>query len=401
MPSTSWRYRAAGPARASLAGARRWSERQGGRRATAGRAGAADRLAAWAAARRDRARPLVWFHAASVGEGLPGGERAARAPAPRAGLPGRLHPLQSVRRAAGAPPRRSTRPTTCPTICPATVERLLDALAPDLLVFAKLDLWPELATRAEAAGADRGAGGGDGEPRQRPAPLARASAARRRATRRCAPAGAIAEADAARLARLGVPPRADPGPGRSAVRQRGRAGRGGVAGRSAARGSAGAPTLVAGSTWPPDEARAPRGIRAACARGVPEARLILVPHEPTRGAPAGARRRAAAAGPPRAGAPQRGDGPAPLLAGGSGRRAGDALRRGDHGVRRRRVRPGRTALGARARGVGRARCASGRGGGRAGTRAAARRRRRRAALPDGSRRAAARLAELVGAVAGG
>ncbi len=35
---------------------------------------------------------------------------------------------------------------------PRPAERLLAALAPDLLVFAKLDLWPELATRAAARG---------------------------------------------------------------------------------------------------------------------------------------------------------------------------------------------------------------------------------------------------------
>src|SRR5687768_16601117 len=35
-----------------------------------GRRQAADRLRAWAKAHRDQARPLVWLHAPSVGEGL-------------------------------------------------------------------------------------------------------------------------------------------------------------------------------------------------------------------------------------------------------------------------------------------------------------------------------------------
>ena len=35
---------------------------------------------------------------------------------------------------------------------PAAAEQLLDALAPSLIVFSKLDLWPELATRAAARG---------------------------------------------------------------------------------------------------------------------------------------------------------------------------------------------------------------------------------------------------------
>ncbi|HET8657328.1 MAG TPA: glycosyltransferase N-terminal domain-containing protein, partial [Longimicrobiaceae bacterium] len=35
-----------------------------------GRRGVVERLEAWARAERDPARPLVWFHAPSVGEGL-------------------------------------------------------------------------------------------------------------------------------------------------------------------------------------------------------------------------------------------------------------------------------------------------------------------------------------------
>jgi len=68
MPPTSWSYRAAvrlGVALAPILGLVDSKVGEGHRR----RRRAADRLAWWAASHRDHARPLVWFHAASVGEG--------------------------------------------------------------------------------------------------------------------------------------------------------------------------------------------------------------------------------------------------------------------------------------------------------------------------------------------
>src|SRR5215467_7879689 len=40
------------------------------RRGIRGRRGLLQRMAAWGSSQRDRKRPLVWFHAPSVGEGL-------------------------------------------------------------------------------------------------------------------------------------------------------------------------------------------------------------------------------------------------------------------------------------------------------------------------------------------
>jgi 3-deoxy-D-manno-octulosonic-acid transferase len=95
-----------------------------------------------------------------------------------------------------------------------------------------------------------------------------------------AAAGAIAEPDADRLARLGVP--------RSVVRVLGDPRFDSVAERVRAtaaddslhRLGRGGPTLIAGSTWPGDEAVLIDAF-AGISSSHPEARLIIVPHEPT------------------------------------------------------------------------------------------------------------------------
>src|SRR5258705_3988444 len=69
MPPTSWGYRGVVRLGAALAPAIGLLDRKVGD-GHRQRRGAAERLAAWAAGGRDPKRPLVWFHAASVGEGL-------------------------------------------------------------------------------------------------------------------------------------------------------------------------------------------------------------------------------------------------------------------------------------------------------------------------------------------
>jgi 3-deoxy-D-manno-octulosonic-acid transferase len=190
---------------------------------------------------------------------------------------------------------------------PRTASALLSSLAPDLLVFAKLDLWPELATRAETAGttvAMVAASVSPGSGRLRwPARGCSGPAAA------VAAAGAVAEEDAGRLAARRPPERS----GSWATTPDGVAERvARVAPDDPLLRLGGGPTLVAGSTWPADEAvllRAFARVRAARA----DARLILVPHEPTESHLAGAERAARAHGlpaPVRLGAAR---GPAPLL----------------------------------------------------------------------------------------
>jgi 3-deoxy-D-manno-octulosonic-acid transferase len=309
MPSTSWGYRAAARLGAALAPAIGLLDRKvgdGHRR----RRGAADRVAAWAARHRAPGRPLAWFHAASVGEGLQAESVLLELR--------RLVPACQIVYTHFSP---SAEPLArrlavdaadyLPYDLPEAAERLLEALAPDLLVFAKLDLWPELATRAAhrgttvalvAATVSEGSGRLRWPARALLHPGYAAVAA----------AAAIAEADAARLASLGV--------ASDRVRVFGDPRFDSAAARVAAvppdepllRFGRGAPTLVAGSTWPADETVLLDAFARLRSRR-PEARLILVPHEPTEAHLEALDRRAAGAGLP---APVRlgaAGGPAPLL----------------------------------------------------------------------------------------
>lgn len=309
MPSTSWGYRAAVRIGVALAPALGLVDRKvsDGHRQ---RRGAAARLAAWAAGARDTARPLAWFHAASVGEGLQAESvlLELRRLAPRCQLV-YTHFSPSAEPLA----RRLTVDTAdyLPYDLPEAADRLLGALAPDLLVFSKLDLWPELATRAASTGATVAlvaatVSAGSGRLRWPARPLLRAGYAAVSA------AGAIAEADAERLVQLGV------APGR--IRVLGDPRFDSVAARVAAvapdepllRFGRGAPTLVAGSTWPPDEAVL-LGAFARVRASRPEARLILVPHEPTVDHLAALDRRAAHVGLPAPARLSTAEGPSPLL----------------------------------------------------------------------------------------
>ncbi len=277
MPPTSWSYRTAlrlGIALVPVIGLVDPKVGEGHRR----RRRAADRLAWWASSKRDHDRPLVWFHAASVGEG-----RQAESV---------LHELHRqvpdcqivyTHFSPSAEPLARRLPVDVadylPYDAPAAVARVLDALTPDLLVFAKLDLWPELASRAEGRGTTVAlvaatVSPGSGRLRWPARELLRPGYAAVRI------AGAISEADAERLATLGIPP--------SRIRVTGDPRFDSVAARVAAVDpgdpllafGAGGATLVAGSTWPADE----QVLLPAYARILeryPTARLIVVPHEPT------------------------------------------------------------------------------------------------------------------------
>src|SRR5215207_2499295 len=150
MPSTSWGYRAAVRLGVALAPALALLDRKVGD-GHRNRRGAAARLTSWASTHRISGRPLAWFHAASVGEGLQAESVLLELR--------RLIPSCQVVYTHFSP---SAEPLArrldvdafdyLPYDLPAAVDQLLDSLRPDLLVFAKLDLWPELATRADARG---------------------------------------------------------------------------------------------------------------------------------------------------------------------------------------------------------------------------------------------------------
>lgn len=248
-------------------------------RALRARRGIRARYAAWARADRAAARLLLWMHAPSVGEGLQARPvlQLARRERPDLQL---AYTFFSPSADAFARGLEVDFADYLPFDTVGDGEAALDALAPRALVFSKLDVWPNLARIADKRGVKLGLVS---------ATLAEGSSRRRGmaarllsdAYARLDAVGAIDARDAERLVDLGV--RRDgievTGDTRydqvwARVRSVDRAA-GLVAMLSSDR-----PTLVAGSTWPADE----RPLLAAWTRvraAVPEARLVIAPHEPT------------------------------------------------------------------------------------------------------------------------
>jgi len=120
-----------------------------------GRRGLAARLAAWAATHRDPRRPLVWMHAPSVGEGLQAKPvlETLRAEQPEWQLAFTFFSPSAERLAKNLPVDVADY---LPLDRPADVEAVLDALRPAALVFSKLDVWPELTLAAAHRGVKLG-----------------------------------------------------------------------------------------------------------------------------------------------------------------------------------------------------------------------------------------------------
>lgn len=279
------------------------------RRGLSLRAGAVARLKSWADVARDTARPLAWFHAPSVGEGLQA--RAVLDAFRRRHADWQFaYTFFSPSAERFAHDLRADIAEILPADRAADVDGALDALTPDLLVFTKLDLWPELATRAAARGTRVALVAGTVRPgsgRLRWPVRALLEPGYAALTR----VGAVADDDAARLVELGVPREritVTGDPRHDSVQARVRA----VPAHDPLLRFGGAPTLVAGSTWPPDEEAlltAFVGVRSRHSA----AQLILVPHEPDEPALARIELRAAELGLP---APVRlssAEGPVPLL----------------------------------------------------------------------------------------
>ena len=246
-----------------------------------GRRGLAARLAAWAAAQRDTKRPLVWMHAPSVGEGLQAKPvlETLRAEHPDWQLAFTFFSPSAERLAKNLPVDIADY---LPLDRPSEVSAVLDALQPTALVFSKLDVWPELTLAAARRGVKLGLIS---------ATVAPDSSRLRWPTRKwAAPAyraldrvGTISEEDGERLERLGARPesiavtgdtRYDSVAERAARLDRTR--------EPLARLATAAPetfTIVAGSTWPSDEAVLLPAF-ADLLHQLPAARLLLAPHEP-------------------------------------------------------------------------------------------------------------------------
>ncbi len=239
-------------------------------------------LGRYAAFRRDASRPLLWMHAPSVGEGLQARPvlQLARAQRPDLQL---AYTYFSPSARSFAHALDVDFRDALPFDATPDVRAALAALAPNALVFSKLDVWPTLAREATKRGTRLGLISATlAESSSRRSSLA--SALLRDAYARLERVGAISADDADRLVALGVPSVRISVTGDTRYDQvwtRARA----VDSTSALLAPLAAPerfTLVAGSTWPADEAP----LLAAWARvahrpGARSPRLIIAPHEPT------------------------------------------------------------------------------------------------------------------------
>src|SRR5437870_44148 len=264
------------------------------------RRGVTDRLSAWARAHRDPKRPLLWVHAPSVGEGLQAKPvlEAVRAEAPHWQLAYTFFSPSAERLARTLPVDIADY---LPLDRPAEVSAALDALKPAALVFSKLDVWPELTLAAAQRGVRLGLISATVAPhssRLRWPARGWAEPAYRALER----IGAISAEDGRRLEQLGARP--------GAIEVTGDTRYDSVAERAErfdqtrdpfaklAIVPAGTFTIVAGSTWPADEAVVLPAFADLLAQ-VPAARLILAPHEPNPDHLAGIVQRASAVGLPR------------------------------------------------------------------------------------------------------
>ena len=248
------------------------------RRGLSARRGIVERYAQWAARSRDLSRPLVWFHAPSVGEGLQAAPviELIRARRPEVQI---AYTFYSPSAEAFARSLRADFSDYLPFDTFDDADSIISALQPSALIFSKLDIWPAVTERAAAAGVPVGVISATlPESSGRRGTFARALLGD--AYRSLDRVGAIDQKDGERLREQGV-----------------RADRIGVTGDtrydqvwSRARRPvsplvqslrSARPTLVAGSTWSSDEAHllpAWEKIRDK----IPDARLVIAPHEASR-----------------------------------------------------------------------------------------------------------------------
>ena len=249
-------------------------------RAVRGRLGASAALVNWAAHHRDTSRPLVWFHAASVGEGRQAEAVLVRL---RSARPTwqivYTHSSPSAERLATALPADYAGYLPADTVDDTSAA--LDALRPRALIFSTTDLWPELVRQAAARGVALALVSATlAEGSSRRGPLARRLMGEAWAALDAV--GAIDERDAERLVALGV--RAErmqvTGDTRhDSAAARARAVDPQLPALRAIRGAAGeTPLLVAGSTWPSDDALLFPALGLVRARHSSGA--VIAPHEP-------------------------------------------------------------------------------------------------------------------------
>jgi 3-deoxy-D-manno-octulosonic-acid transferase len=243
------------------------------------RRGIVERYRAWASANRDASRPLLWMHAPSVGEGLQARPVLERMRERR--------PSTQLAYTHFSPSAESFAARLDVDFrdylvldSRADADAAIDALRPTALVFSKLDVWPNLAAAARRRGA---------RPGLISATLAESSGRRSRIARallRDAYAsldavGAIDAANADRLVALGVRSSVISVTGDTRYDQVWERATSASPNQTLLDSLADRrPTIVAGSTWPADEAVLLPAF-SQLRRATPELRLIIAPHEPT------------------------------------------------------------------------------------------------------------------------
>lgn len=239
------------------------------------RRGIVERYERWSSTSRDAARPLVWFHAPSVGEGLQA--------QPVIDLVRTRRPDVQIAYTFYSPSAEQFARSLdvdfidyLPFDTFDVADSIIAALRPSALVFSKLDIWPALTEQAESAGIPVGVISGTlAETSGRRGFLARAllldaySAIER--------VGAIDAVDGEHFRQLGVRPEKVTVTGDTRYDQVwARAQRAPSALVQSMRSSR--PTLVAGSTWPSDEVHLFAAWRKVRDK-IPDARLVIAPHE--------------------------------------------------------------------------------------------------------------------------
>lgn len=247
-------------------------------RSLVARRGIRSRFGAWAR-HRDRERRLLWMHAPSVGEGLQARVilELVRQRRPDVQL---AYTFFSPSAESFARSLDVDFADYLPFDTRGDARAVLDALRPDALVFSKLDVWPLIAEEAAQRGVRLGMVSGTlSESSSRSGSLA--SALLHDSYERLDAVGAVSEADAERIAHLGTPV------GHISVTGDTRYDQAWARARNVDRSGellgplvGNRPTLVAGSTWPADE-EVLFEAWPIVKHDVPDARLVIAPHEPT------------------------------------------------------------------------------------------------------------------------
>ena len=245
------------------------------RRGLGARRGIVKRFERWGAGSRDTSRPLVWFHAPSVGEGLQALPviELLRSRRPDIQI---AYTFYSPSAEAFSRTVRADFVDYLPFDTVDNAGAILSALRPTTLVFSKLDVWPALTERASAAGVAIGVISATlPETSGRRGVFARALLGD--AYKAIDRVGAIDEDDGERLHQQGVRRERISVTGDTRYDQVWSRARKQPSGFVQSLRSA-RPTLVAGSTWPSDEEH----LLPAWTRirdKIPDARLVIAPHE--------------------------------------------------------------------------------------------------------------------------